>query len=39
MATAEKPFTTIKRFKINIQEKTIWPIRNMALKPTFFLHL
>ena len=31
--------TAIKRFKITIQEKTIWPIRNMALKPTFFLHL
>ena len=27
--------TTIKRFKFNIPEKTIWPIRNMDLKPTF----
>jgi hypothetical protein len=29
-------------FKINIQEKTSWPIRNMALKSTliyFYLHL
>ena len=25
----------MKKFKIYLQEKTIWSIRNMALKPTF----